>query len=80
MQRGKKTAYLLVIWRLIHLCIYVSRLSYWSNDVEKFYKLQIKSGQNVVEHNLIIETAHKIVNKWGKSIMLDFFTNCGDLC
>ena len=41
--------------------------------MEKFYKLQIKSGLNVVEHNLIIETAHKIVNKGGKSIMLDFF-------
>ena len=34
----------------------------------------------MVEHNLIIETANKIINKQGKSVMLDFFTNCSDLC
>ena len=26
----------------------------------------------MVEHNLIIETANKIINKQGKSVMLDF--------
>ena len=31
------------------------------------------------KHNLIIETANKIPNKQGKSVMLDFFTNCSDL-
>ena len=29
---------------------------------------------------MIIETANKIVNKQGKSVLLDFFTNCSDLC
>ena len=29
----------------------------------------------MVEHNLIIETANKITNKQGKSVVLDFFTN-----
>ena len=48
--------------------------------MEKIYKVQIKSGWNVLEHNLIIEKANKIINKQGKSVMLDFFTNCSDLC
>ena len=29
---------------------------------------------------MIIETADKIINKQGKSVMLDFFANCSDLC
>ena len=29
---------------------------------------------------MIIETANKIINKQGKSVMLVFFTNCSDLC
>ena len=37
--------------------------------MEKIYK----SGQNVIEHNVIIETAHEIINKQGESIMSDFF-------
>ena len=80
MQSGKKT-HLSVIRRLTHLWIYVSRLSrnYYNNG-EKIYKVQIKSGWNVVEHNLIFETANKIINKQGKSVMLDFFTNCSDFC
>ena len=32
------------------------------------------------KHNIIIETANKIINKQGKSVMLDFFANCSDLC
>ena len=28
---------------------------------------------------MIIETANKIINKQGKSVMLDFFTSCSDL-
>ena len=24
--------------------------------------------------------SYKIINKLGKSVMLDFFTNCSDLC
>ena len=30
--------------------------------------------------NIIIEMAKKIINKQDKSVMLDFFTNCSDLC
>ena len=41
--------------------------------MEKIYKLELKSGRNVVEHNVIIETANKIINKQAKSVMLDFF-------
>ena len=29
---------------------------------------------------MIIETANKIINKQDKSVMLDFFANCSDLC
>ena len=29
---------------------------------------------------MIIETANVIINKQGKSVMLDFFTNFSDLC
>ena len=29
---------------------------------------------------MIIETADKIINKQGKSVMLDFFANSSDLC
>ena len=29
---------------------------------------------------MIIETANKIINKQGKSVMLDFFAYCSDLC
>ena len=41
--------------------------------MEKIYKLELKSGRNVVEHNVIIETANKIINNQAKSVMLDFF-------
>ena len=41
--------------------------------MEKIYEMEFKSGQNVVEHNVIIETASKIINKQGKSVKLDFF-------
>ena len=44
--------------------------------MEKIHKLELKSGQNVVEHNVIIDAAIKIINKQGKTVMLDyFFTN-----
>ena len=46
--------------------------------MEKIYKLELKSGQitYVVEHNVIIDAAIKIINKQGKTVMLDyFFTN-----
>ena len=29
---------------------------------------------------MVIETPNKIINKQGKSAMLDFFANCRDLC
>ena len=44
------------------------------------YKLELKSGQSEVEHNVIIETANKIMDKQGKSVMCVFFINCSDLC
>ena len=43
------------------------------------YKLELKSGQSEVEHNVIIETANKIMDKQGKSVMWVFFINCSDL-
>ena len=33
-----------------------------------------------VYHHAIIETANKIIDKLGKSVMSYFFTNCSDLC
>ena len=41
--------------------------------MEKIYKLELQSGRNVVEHNVIIETANKIINNQAKSVMLDSF-------
>ena len=39
------------------------------------------SCQKVIpRRNIIIETAKEIINKQGKSAMLDFFGNCSDLC
>ena len=39
------------------------------------------SCQKVIHRrNVIIETADKITNKQGKNVMLDFLTNCNDLC
>ena len=34
----------------------------------------------IPRHIIIIETANKIINKQSKSVMLDLFTNCRDLC
>ena len=34
----------------------------------------------IPRRNIIIETANEIIHKQGKSVMLDFFTNCSDLC
>ena len=41
--------------------------------MEKIYKLELQSGRNVVEHNVIIKTANKIITTQAKSVMLDFF-------
>ena len=76
MQRGKKT--IPFVFRISEvdssLNLYVSRLScIWHNKMEKIYKLELQSGRNVVEHNVIIETANKIINNQAKSVMLDFF-------
>ena len=40
--------------------------------MEKIYKLELKSALNVVEHNVIIETANKSINKQVSCVMLDF--------
>ena len=39
------------------------------------------SSQKVIpRRNIVIEKANEIINKQGKSAMLDFFANCSDLC
>ena len=81
MQRGKKNPSLGISEVDSFLNLYVSRLSCnWYNKMEKIYKLELKSGRNVVEHNVIIETANNIINKQAKSVMLDFFFNCTKIC
>ena len=41
----------------------------------------LSSGQKVIpRRNIIKEVANKIINKQGKSVMLDFFTSYSDLC
>ena len=74
MQRGKKN-HLMVYRSLIRFLIYVCHSGHATDIVrwtEKTYQLELKSGLNKVERNVIIETASKIINKQGK--------NCGDLC
>ena len=34
----------------------------------------------IPRRNIIIETANTIINKQGKSVTLDFLTNCSELC
>ena len=36
--------------------------------------------KQTARRNIVNEAANKIINKQGKSVMLDFFTNCSDLC
>ena len=41
----------------------------------------LRSCQKVIpKRDIIIETANKIINKQDKSVLLDCFTNCSDLC
>ena len=54
-------------------------ISFWGGENTT---QNLGSCQKVIpRRNIIIETAFKIINKQGKSVMLEFFlTNCSDLC
>ena len=52
----------------------IAWLAYDINEVRENTKQNLGSCQKVISrHNIIIETANKIMNKQGKSVMLDFF-------
>ena len=58
----------------------VSIIAYDINEGEENTTQNLSSYQKVIpRRNIIIETAYKIINKQGKSVTLDFFTNCSDL-
>ena len=67
----------------IHLCQYQLLILYiyiykWGggNTTQN-----LGSCQKVIPRpNIMIQTTNKIINKQGKSVMFDFFTNCSDLC
>ena len=67
----------------IHL-ISVSIIAWLAYDINgrgENTKQNLSSCQKLIpRRKIIIETANKVVNKQGKSIMLDFFTNRNDLC
>ena len=62
----------------------VSIIAWLACDINKGAedkKQNLGSCQKVIpRRNIIIETANEIINKQGKSAMLDFFANCSDLC
>ena len=59
----------------------IAWLAYDINEGGENTTQNLCSCQKVIlRRNIIIETANKIINKQGKSVMLDFFTNCSDLC
>ena len=56
-------------------------LAYDTNEGGENTTQNLGSCQKVIpRRNIIIEAANKIINKQGKSVMLDFFTNWSDLC
>ena len=56
-------------------------LAYDINEGGEDTTQNLSSCQKVIPRgNIIIETVNKIINKQGKSVMLDFSTNCSDLC
>ena len=58
----------------------VSIIAYDINEGEENTTQNLSSYQKVIPRRyIIIETAYKIINKQGKSVTLDFFTNCSDL-
>ena len=59
----------------------IAWLAYDINEGGENTTQNLSSCQKVIpRRNIIIETANKIINKQGKSVMLDFFANCSDLC
>ena len=55
----------------------VNRLPKIQTEAE-FSELMSEHFVGFPKRNIIIETVNKIINKQGKSVMLDFFTNCSD--
>ena len=72
----------------MYVCMYefvrlkiIAWLAYDVNGGGENTTQNLGSCQKVIPRRyIIIETANKIINTQGKSIMLDFFTNCSDLC
>ena len=59
----------------------IAWLAYDINEGGENTAQNLGSCQRVIPgRNIIIETANKIINNQGKSVMLDFFTYCSDLC
>ena len=59
----------------------ISWLAYDVNGGGENTTQNLGSCQKVIPRRcIIIEKANKFINKQGKSVMLDFFTNCSDLC
>ena len=59
----------------------IAWLAYDVNEGGENTTQNLSSCQKVIpRRNIIIETANKIINNQGKSVMLDFFANCSDLC
>ena len=59
----------------------IAWLAYDINEGGENTAQNLSSCQRVIPgRNIIIETANKIINNQGKSVMLDFFTSCSDLC
>ena len=59
----------------------IARLAYDITEGGENTTQNLGSRQKVIPRRYItIKTANKMINKQGKSVMLDFFTNCSDLC
>ena len=59
----------------------IAWLAYDTNEGGENTTQNLGSRQKIIpRRNIIVEKANKIINKQGKSVMLDFFINCSDLC
>ena len=57
----------------------IAWLAYDINEGGENTMQNLGNCQKVIpRYNMIIKTANKIINKQGKSVMFDFFTNCSD--
>ena len=61
----------------------VSTIAWLASDINEGGEnttQNLSSGQKVIpRRNIINEAANEIINKQGKSVILDFFTSCSDL-